>query len=416
MMKKNLIILFLFIICHCVYSRTVDVRDYGAVGDGIENNTFYFKKAISELNNNDTLYISKGSYVIDYFKIDNLSNIIITGGGELKASSSAAMYFFLINNCDSLNIDDLILNGSNISRVGVEIWDSSNVFFNSLEIFDFYGKDNNWSAGILIRSKNHNLKIMNSRIYNIKSDNNGAIGIYYFIKEAEVDNNQGILITKNLIENINSPLDADAIRLQNLKVKSEIVIQNNLIQNFGKRAIKIQTDNVKILNNRIYQYGNYGNAFSVISIYGSNVLVESNYFESFEDSSANMFSDISSVRNIALLDNTFIISDKAKAFVKDFINIKHHTYDDDDFSENINVKRNYVKNIRHFLFLNSNIFDSFLEENIVLDLRNALIGTSPDIKFNSIEIKTKKNSWNNGKYRMFITSNPSIKNVMIEEE
>lgn len=415
-MIKKLIIFFLFIICHCVYSRTVDVRNYGAVGDGVENNTFYFKKAISELNNNDTLYIPKGSYVIDYFKIDNLSNIIITGGGELKASSNAAMYFFLINNCDSLNIDDLILNGSNISRVGLEIWNSSNVLLDRLKIFDFYGKNNNWSAGILIRSKNHNLRIMNSKIHNIKSDNNGAIGIYYFIKESEVNNNQGILITKNLIENINSLLDADAIRLQNLKVKSEIVIQNNVIQNFGKRAIKIQTDNVKVLNNRIYQYGNYGNAFSVISIYGSNVLVESNYFESFEDSSANMFSDISSVRNIDLLDNTFIISDKSKAFVKDFINIKHHTYDDDDFSENINVKGNYVKNIRHFLFLNSNIFDSFFEENIVLDLKNALISTSPDIKFNSIEIKTKKNSWNNGKYRMFITSNPSIKNVIIEEE
>ncbi len=63
-------------------SRTVNVRDFGAVGDGVTDDTSAMLGAIAELRNGDTLYIPAGRYLIREYGDRDI--LLVSGKKDLK--------------------------------------------------------------------------------------------------------------------------------------------------------------------------------------------------------------------------------------------------------------------------------------------------------------------------------------------
>src|SRR5699024_2285328 len=114
---------------------------------------------------------------------------------------------------------------------------------------------------------------------------------------------ENVRIENSLLQDINSPRDADGIKLQQIGKNSNIRISNCSFINNKNRAVKVQTNNVKIIGNKIKRSENYKNGLAIFSIYGDNVEVDSNSSYSEGNSSVNMFVDISAVKNIKISNN-----------------------------------------------------------------------------------------------------------------
>ena len=55
--------------------KTINVKDYGAVGDGVNNDTPFINEAVTHLKEGDTLYIPEGTYLLKEYGIPTIINL-----------------------------------------------------------------------------------------------------------------------------------------------------------------------------------------------------------------------------------------------------------------------------------------------------------------------------------------------------
>ncbi len=110
---------------------TINVKDYGAKGNATQDDTVSFEKAISNLNDGDTLYIPAGRYVLgknssDGIKISNKSSLVIKGDG-LK--SQLLYYYSSYSNSSSKKVGSAlaIQNSKNIKIRDLNIMGMSDI-------------------------------------------------------------------------------------------------------------------------------------------------------------------------------------------------------------------------------------------------------------------------------------------------
>lgn len=99
----------------------LNVKDYGALGDGATNDTAAINLAIAAMTNYSTLYFPAGKYLItagSLTNLTNLNNITITGDGRSSAlyssaaSPAASPFFVLAATCDLVTVQDFSIVGS----------------------------------------------------------------------------------------------------------------------------------------------------------------------------------------------------------------------------------------------------------------------------------------------------------------
>lgn len=73
-------------------SRKIDVREFGAIGDGVTLNTAALQQAIDSLEQGDTLLVAEGCYVTGTIALKNDMTLEIESGAELCASRNFAHY------------------------------------------------------------------------------------------------------------------------------------------------------------------------------------------------------------------------------------------------------------------------------------------------------------------------------------
>ncbi|WP_353101114.1 hypothetical protein [Myroides odoratus] len=386
---RNIIILLFLFIASKSFSKTVDATVWGAKGDNKTNNTEVFIKILGNIIDNDTLFLPKGDYIIDGLQIKDKKNFIIVGEGRLIASNAKNQdYFITIRNCPNIKISGISLNCNNLRNVALDIYESPNGHLSDMIVENVMGKDNNWASGIIIRQKNHFFCIDNIKVDKVSSQQNAAIGIWMFLQlNQEESKNVNILNVEIL--NINSPSDGDGIKVQQLQKNSYLLIKDCTFVNTSKRAIKIQTNEVKIENNFIKRTSEYGDGFSVFSVYGSNIEIIGNDFRSFGNSSVNMFVDISAVSNVLIKNNRHFISNESKSKVKDFVLTKYHKSEKNFVTQNVRIEGNTVNNIRNFFRVKSNLISCELINNNITNLNSNFILIANDTMLTSVDfIKT----------------------------
>jgi hypothetical protein len=95
--------------------ESVSVKDFGAVGDGVTDDTAAIQAAIDSLTAGQTLIFEKNYRITDGLTIANKSRIRLTGKGRVffSGAPSGAYMFLLVGTIDDLEIDHLTLVGDN---------------------------------------------------------------------------------------------------------------------------------------------------------------------------------------------------------------------------------------------------------------------------------------------------------------
>lgn len=84
----------------------VNVKDYGAVGDGATDDTSAIQAAINALTDNSSLVIPNGLYMIDELTITSVNNIKIYGSGKLKHRTlqTAFSAMITVDSCNNITL------------------------------------------------------------------------------------------------------------------------------------------------------------------------------------------------------------------------------------------------------------------------------------------------------------------------
>ena len=98
----------------------ISVEDFGAVGDGVTDDTTAIQAALDALTVGDTLLFQNNYKVTASLTITNKTRIRLTGKGRvfLSGAASGAYIFQLVGTCDEIEIDGLTLEGDNNSGYG----------------------------------------------------------------------------------------------------------------------------------------------------------------------------------------------------------------------------------------------------------------------------------------------------------
>lgn len=380
------------------YSKIVNVKDVGAIGDGVNNDDSAFQTALKMLSECDTLLIPEGRYLIDYLNIVELPKLTITGEGVLIASESTRQYFIVIRDSPFICIEGITIDGENNRSLGLDIHDSPNGEINNVKVTNIRGEKNDWSAAIRLRKNNSQFTISNSEITNISSNRNASVGVFLMSYEEE-EFSENVVIKNLKIINIDSPNDADGIKIQQIGKSSNVQIVNCDFINNRKRAIKVQTDKVIIINNRIERTEKFANGFAVFSVYGNDIEIVDNSFVSYGNSSVNMFVDISAMKNIVIKNNKHTNSLESTANVRDFVLTKYHLNENSFSTENVVIENNSVYNVRNFLRVRSNLVAFEVVDNNVVNLESNFIFVVNDDHILGIEALNRNNSLSYRKHR-----------------
>lgn len=263
----------------------VNVQDYGAVGNGVTDDTTAIQTAINALQNGQSLYFPNGTYVTNTgFTITNKSNIRITGKSTiaLTSASSSAYIFQLVGTIDNLEIDGLTFVGDaltvgNQTGIGCASGQTiSNTRFHDLNI-------SNLNVGI-----SHNANLSGSwdkgLCYNnsLKNITGTASGSGYGIHIAKATN---IRVYDNVIDNASrhSIYQASGVNVNN-------IIHNNLIVNHRSTV----ADN--------------SYRFAIVCSRSSDVTISNNKFLNCYDGQVEVSHDTADAQdcdNVLVIGNTF---------------------------------------------------------------------------------------------------------------
>jgi hypothetical protein len=246
-----------------------NVLDYGAVGDGVTDDSAAINLALA--GGNKIVYFPPGTYYIYAEDVVIPSNTVIEGGfATIKYGKSPSRPYITriyIDNATNVRVQNLRVDGNysvwtNASVYTLQIYDSTDITITGCEIFNGLGSGIDVSQSDDQGATNKRMLFDNNYIHDIGS---AAIGGFYAY-------GNGISVTGG----------------------QDIVIRNNNIQNiYGVGAIDLEgrlQNNIQIVGNRIR--GTSGNAAG-IKLYAGGVDVASNYIV-IRDNILNLLSTDSS--------------------------------------------------------------------------------------------------------------------------
>ena len=241
----------------------VSLNDFDGVGDGVTDNTTALLTMLdSEYTN---FFIPKGEFLITQPINITRNDITIQAEGTLvfDVSEETGLNISGDNNTISVNVD-----GKDKIRIGINI-DGRNNTVTGCSVSNIYSTSD-MACGINSR-QNGNTVISGNAITNVTSvgndvggDNSGASR---GIRITGLSTNDGFtLIKDNSVFNVLGE-EGDAIHLNaRNQTEMEVVVDNNHIYNFSRRAIKIQASNTRITNNKIENYLDYVGLMRTIDI------------------------------------------------------------------------------------------------------------------------------------------------------
>lgn len=150
-------------------SQVINVKDYGAVGNGTTDDTAAINSAIAALTNYSELYFPQGRYKIasGLTTLDSLSNVRITGDGVqlyMPTTGAAGNTFAVNSTCTNIHFDNLNFVGSATTRgngIHIRLYSSyssvTNCLFSGCSDFAIHVSNNASGYNIGTRIENNTI-------------------------------------------------------------------------------------------------------------------------------------------------------------------------------------------------------------------------------------------------------------------
>ena len=352
---------------------SVNVKNYGATGNGVDDDSEYINNALS--SGYKKIYIPHGEYVTNQPLIINSNDVVLYGEGVILSNTDTTLELSG-SNCDiQINIE-----GQDNTRIGIYNSGKDNKIHDCV-IKNIYSEDD-MSCGInsvnsgLTKIKNNLIDRVNSVGDDIGGNNNGASRA---IRIVGLSINDGeTFIIDNTIKNVIGE-EGDAIHLiSSNKESMPVKIENNTINTFSRRAIKIQCSNVEVIKNKIINRTNHTSLIRVI--------------------------DIQHSTNVNIINNDIDV---------EFVSVFGLAGTPDDIVEYINIRGNTVKS--HSVIsniYNTNANEVNISNNEFIGGGNFLLSGTDNLDFNYNTIKHSLLS--DSDYTLTINNGSNV-NVIVNE-
>jgi hypothetical protein len=234
--------------------QTVSVEDFGAVGDGVTNDTTAIQAAINSLVSGQTLMFSKNYKITAALTITNKSRIRLSGKGRVffSGAPSGDYIFTMVGTIDNLEIDSLTLEGDN------------NIAYSQ-------GAIGNNSGQTISNTSFHDLTIKN---INVGISHNANLSGSY----------TGGLCYNNYLENIKGTVSGSGYGIQAARAYN-LKIYGNTINNASRHSIYI------------------GRGQNLACLIENNVII--NHRKDVFDASIRAAIDCGRVSGVTIMGNTF---------------------------------------------------------------------------------------------------------------
>lgn len=317
---------------------TLNVKDAGAKGDGISDDTAAFKQVLKKAASHN-----KGALVIvppGIYRIDPKEPLLLTSHVHLQGIGQPKLQFDIQTTerygyeamtvyGSDIKIDGILIDGRNrlIRGIGIHTGSTDVVIVNSIIRNLSQPEDPQSSfysavvSGIMIYGGTERITISRSIITNISAINDQPVarGIMVFSEPGQLIAKE-IQITNNTISYITPREDADAIVFDKAPPNSGLsnsLIDNNLFHHTAKRGIKIAMPGVIISNNRITNSYSGNNSYlfpvvdplpqdmySAISVYANNVTVSGNIIDGIGSYYSAIEVDLGPLTHIVISNNS----------------------------------------------------------------------------------------------------------------
>ncbi len=406
-------------------NTTISVKDFGAVGNGIADDTQAIQEALNNASGKTVLFPT-GTYAVGSLEVKENATLIGTNA-TLKAKYPVTR-FFMVGQGNRFNyeqmapdyyehkapgknvsVSGLTFDGNNQVLTGIFIINGSeNISIQNVTIQNISSKKAleayPISSGIRMEGNTKNITIDSVKIKNVyaktltpaQSPNPAAQhyiarGVFLMPKSITDAKNkiekapQNIVIKNSDFDGIGPKDDGDGINVQNFKQPVNLKIINNTFKKVHKRAIKIQDPGAYIYGNKIYNSFSKNNyyqtykekndydMFSAISIYADNVVIEKNIANGIGSYSAVI--DIDSAKNIKVINNQFSNGDKSN--YKNYSLIRINYVGKWSYPSNITVTGNTLKNGKYGIYYGV----AGAQKNIVVK-NNKIINCVKEMKAN----------------------------------
>ncbi|QNG59512.1 glycosyl hydrolase family 28-related protein [Metabacillus idriensis] len=377
--KKIIVSIFLgmaIIFTYCTYLKslaTINVKDYGAVGDGAADDTAAIKSALND-GKYRRIYFPEGEYKITGELPIRGHTTLFGKNAEIKASSDLATMMEIKG--ENISIQNLIMNGNKTALRGMTIEEGShNVDISNNTIQHFtQPKDPDLSrltvTGIRIKGGSSEINIDNNQIHDIMSRNPIKGWDHYVARGILISpsyNNQSvsknITISNTEFSKIGPKDDGDGIVVQGFDENVNLEIIDNSFAYIYKRAIKIQSPGALIKGNTIYNnfddnnfYQTYSekkthDMWSAISVYADHTVIEDNTINGIGN--YGRIIDVASASHIKIADNYL----KNGGNYKDSSIIAITSANAEHAARDLNIFDNVFVNGRYGVFSNSPVSD-----------------------------------------------------------
>lgn len=373
--SKGLIVAAMILLCVCAgwasgfvnaENGLINVKDYGAVGDGNTNDTAAIKKALY-YGKNKTVYFPEGTYLItDTLTVKENTEVYGTDA-VIKANGAGDTMFRIYG--DNITIHDLTIDGNLTFLRGMTVMNGTgNLKVTDVLLTYFSQPDHSkmsTSTPIAIRIEGgvqdalfDHLTIKHVYAKNMTSNvgwnHKVARGILISPALSSQPASKNITIQHSLISEIGPKDDGDGIVVQGFQNDVQVTIKHNTFEKNHKRAIKIQSPGAVIANNHIrnsfhqnnfydtYKETNEYDMWSAISVYSDNVEITENTIGGIGRYSAAI--DIAGGNHIKVINNS--VASRESSQSTDLIRI-NKGYDGTNQFSNISIKDNSLKNGRY---------------------------------------------------------------------
>jgi pectate lyase len=269
-----------------IKTKGINVKQFGAKGNGIADDTAAFQKALASLTGGQILRVPAGVYNVNQLMLP--SSVVIAGDKGAVLQGTTAGETVLIIGAHNVILCGLTIDGNRKSKQAIKInANSYDIHIEKCEIKNTYGdeKSGSWAVSMLKGGKN--ITIRDCYFHDISGPENGIdgdnVGANRAILAFDVES---MAIVNCTFAEIRGFEDGDCIQISaaataddNKWKYSDVTIRDCTFKSFYKRAIKVQASGVKIVHNTITANpaANPEEHFqAAISIFGGDNVIDSN--------------------------------------------------------------------------------------------------------------------------------------------